>query len=95
MTRGHLRLHANFHHLDGRDLFLDRRAASDAADKSLKLHRHQEQALGLALDAKSFVVTTGTGSGKSLCFFIPIIDAVIKAKEREKAPAHAPSSCTR
>ena len=24
-------------------IFLDRRAASDAADKSLKLHRHQEQ----------------------------------------------------
>ncbi len=61
-------------------IFIDRRAASDAADKSLKLHRHQAQALGLALDGKSFVVTTGTGSGKSLCFFIPIIDAVIKAK---------------
>ena len=38
--------------------------------------------MGLALDAKSFVVTTGTGSGKSLCFFIPIIDAVIKAKRK-------------
>jgi Lhr-like helicase len=63
-------------------IFIDRRAASDAADKSLKLHRHQAQALGLALDAKSFVVTTGTGSGKSLCFFIPIIDAVIKAKRK-------------
>ena len=63
-------------------IFIDRRAASDAADKSLKLHRHQAQALGLALDAKSFVVTTGTGSGKSLCFFIPIIDSVIKAKRK-------------
>ena len=63
-------------------IFIDRRAASDAADKSLKLHRHQAQALGLALDGKSFVVTTGTGSGKSLCFFIPIIDAVIKAKRK-------------
>ena len=63
-------------------IFIDRRAASDAADKSLKLHRHQAQALGLALDAKSFVVTTGTGSGKSLCFFIPIIDAAIKAKRK-------------
>ena len=26
------------------------------------------------------MVTTGTGSGKSLCFFIPIVDAVVKAK---------------
>jgi hypothetical protein len=24
---------------------------------------------------QSFVVTTGTGSGKSLCFFLPIVDA--------------------
>src|SRR5277367_634380 len=67
-------------------IFLDRRAAPDAADKSLKLHRHQAQALGLALDGKSFVVTTGTGSGKSLCFFIPIIDAVIRAR----AAGHSP-----
>ena len=28
----------------------------------------------------SFAVTTGTGSGKSLCFFIPIIDAAIRAR---------------
>ena len=25
-------------------------------------------------------MTTGTGSGKSLCYFVPIVDAVIKAK---------------
>jgi ATP-dependent helicase YprA (DUF1998 family) len=30
---------------------------------------------------QSFVVTTGTGSGKSLCFFIPIIDAAIRARK--------------
>ena len=29
---------------------------------------------------QSFVVTTGTGSGKSLCFFVPIIDAAIRAR---------------
>lgn len=50
-------------------------------DPSLRLHRHQAQAVGLGLAGKSYVVTTGTGSGKSLCFFIPIVDAVIKAKK--------------
>ena len=30
----------------------------------------------------SFVVTTGTGSGKSLCFFVPIIDASIRARAK-------------
>jgi len=61
-------------------IFRDPRPAEDDPDKSLKLRRHQEQAIGLALDGKSFVVTTGTGSGKSLCFFIPIVDAVVRAK---------------
>lgn len=35
----------------------------------------------LALAAGVDVVTTGTSSGKSLCFFIPIIDSAIRAKK--------------
>ena len=31
------------------------------------------------------MVTTGTGSGKSLCFFIPIIDAAIRARAAGEA----------
>ena len=38
------------------------------------------QAVAKATARQSFVVTTGTGSGKSLCFFIPIIDAAIRAR---------------
>ena len=44
------------------------------------LYQHQEYAIGLAAKGESYVVTTGTASGKSLCFFIPIIDAVLKGK---------------
>ncbi|MBB4615771.1 DEAD/DEAH box helicase [Novosphingobium taihuense] len=44
------------------------------------LHRHQEQALAKALAGRNYVVTTGTGSGKSLCFFVPIIDRILKAR---------------
>ena len=61
-------------------IFCDQRAGPDDSDRSMKLRRHQEQAIGLALAGKSFVVTTGTGSGKSLCYFVPIVDAVVKAK---------------
>jgi ATP-dependent helicase YprA (DUF1998 family) len=43
----------------------------------LTLFRHQSQAIAKATQRQSFVVTTGTGSGKSLCFFIPIIDSAI------------------
>jgi DEAD/DEAH box helicase len=46
-----------------------------ADGKPLSLYRHQSQAVAKAVAGQSFVVTTGTGSGKSLCFFIPIIDA--------------------
>lgn len=46
----------------------------------IALRKHQEQAIALAASGSSFVVTTGTGSGKSLCFFLPIVDAVLKAK---------------
>jgi ATP-dependent helicase YprA (DUF1998 family) len=48
--------------------------------KPLSLYRHQAQAVAKATARQSFVVTTGTGSGKSLCFFIPIIDAAIRSR---------------
>ena len=48
-------------------------------DSSLRLHRHQAEAIAKAKSGKSFVVTTGTGSGKSICFFVPIVDRVIRA----------------
>ena len=51
----------------------------------LSLYRHQAQAVAKASARKSFVVTTGTGSGKSLCFFIPIIDAAIRARAAGEA----------
>ncbi len=48
----------------------------------LSLYRHQEQAALCAHYKKNYVVTTGTGSGKSLTFFIPIVSAIIEAKQR-------------
>jgi len=55
--------------------------------RPLTLHRHQAQAIAKARAGQSFVVTTGTGSGKSLCFFVPIIDAIVRARKRS-APRH-------
>ena len=46
----------------------------------ITLHRHQLQATAKASTRTSFVVTTGTGSGKSLCFFVPIIDEAVRAR---------------
>lgn len=49
-------------------------------DEPITLFRHQSQAISKAAARQSFAVTTGTGSGKSLCFFIPIIDSAIRAR---------------
>ena len=46
----------------------------------LLLHRHQADAIEIARRGKSYVLTTGTGSGKSLAYFIPIVDDVLRRK---------------
>ncbi len=47
----------------------------------IQFHAHQSEAIAKGGEGKSFIVTTGTGSGKSMCFFVPIIDAIIRAKK--------------
>jgi ATP-dependent helicase YprA (DUF1998 family) len=53
---------------------------------SIRFHAHQGQAIAKAAAGQSFVVTTGTGSGKSLCFFVPIVDAIIRARRAKQPP---------
>src|SRR3954454_22104188 len=48
--------------------------------KPLTLHRHQEEAIRIAKRRESYVLTTGTGSGKSLAYFIPIVDDVLRRR---------------
>ena len=47
----------------------------------INLYAHQLEAIAKAKEQKSYVVTTGTGSGKSLAFFLPIIDQILRAKD--------------
>jgi superfamily II DNA/RNA helicase len=46
----------------------------------LRLHRHQREAVEIARAGRSYVLTTGTGSGKSLTYIIPIVDRVVRSK---------------
>ena len=46
--------------------------------EGLRLFRHQRRAIDLALRGEPYVVTTGTGSGKSLTYLAPIYDAVLR-----------------
>ena len=52
----------------------------------VRFYKHQQDSLALAQALRSFVVTTGTGSGKSLAFFIPIVDRVLRAREVDATP---------
>ncbi|MGY3802677.1 DEAD/DEAH box helicase [Pigmentibacter ruber] len=54
-----------------------------SATKELELYTHQVEALLLAQKRKHYVVTTGTGSGKSLSFIIPIVNDILKNKENK------------
>jgi hypothetical protein len=44
----------------------------------LRLYAHQERALRLAHQGQTYVVTSGTGSGKSYTYLIPIIDYLLR-----------------
>jgi len=46
--------------------------------KNFSLHKHQEEALRLGTKGKGFIVTSGTGSGKSLTFLGTIFNEVLK-----------------
>ncbi len=46
--------------------------------QGLRLHRHQVDAIEAARRGENYVLTTGTGSGKSLAYMIPIVDSVLR-----------------
>lgn len=53
------------------------------------LRYHQEMAAEFGAEGKDFIVTTGTGSGKSLCFFIPIISDALNNRTAGKRKTRA------
>ena len=46
--------------------------------KPIVFHQHQREAIELYAQGKSYVLTSGTGSGKSLTYIVPIVDHVLK-----------------
>lgn len=50
----------------------------DSGGPLLTLHHHQRQAIETAASGESYVLTTGTGSGKSLAYIVPIVDRVLR-----------------
>jgi ATP-dependent helicase YprA (DUF1998 family)/very-short-patch-repair endonuclease len=46
--------------------------------RPLRLYRHQVDAIKAAQAGDNYVLTTGTGSGKSLAYIVPIVDYVLR-----------------
>lgn len=47
-------------------------------ERPIRFHRHQAGAIRAARTGASYVLTTGTGSGKSLAYITPIVDRVLR-----------------
>lgn len=48
------------------------------AGRPLRLYKHQTDAIQTATEGHNYVLTTGTASGKSLAYIVPIVDKVLK-----------------
>ncbi|GII79225.1 RNA helicase [Sphaerisporangium rufum] len=59
-------------------IFRNKQATDGVSGPPLVLYRHQREAVELARDGRSYVLTTGTGSGKSLTYIVPIVDSVLR-----------------
>lgn len=51
---------------------------ADHVGQPLILHAHQRETILKAREGKSYVLTSGTGSGKSLTYIVPIVDHVLR-----------------
>ncbi|MDE2126262.1 MAG: DEAD/DEAH box helicase [Armatimonadetes bacterium] len=50
----------------------------ESAGNPMRLHKHQSDAVEVARSDNHYVLTTGTGSGKSLAYIVPIVDSVLR-----------------
>lgn len=59
------------------DVFRRDKTVASGSGVVLRLHAHQEEAIRKAKEGRNYVLTTGTGSGKSLAYIVPIVDRVL------------------
>jgi very-short-patch-repair endonuclease len=59
------------------NIFRDKRE-DGTVGSPFQLHRHQVDGIRSARAGDSYVLTTGTGSGKSLSYIVPIVDHVLR-----------------
>ncbi len=68
---------SNVLHAEAARIFRRKQDTHDAGTP-MRIHRHQSEAVRTANSGASYVLTTGTGSGKSLSYIVPIVDHVLR-----------------
>ena len=59
-------------------IFQSKKTAESPVGPPIRFHRHQVDAIRAARARRNFVLTTGTGSGKSLGYIVPIVDRALR-----------------
>ncbi|HOG26889.1 MAG TPA: DEAD/DEAH box helicase [Candidatus Cloacimonas sp.] len=54
------------------------RNEKEIGSKPLQLYKHQSDAIKKAVANESYILTTGTGSGKSMAYIIPIVNHILQ-----------------
>jgi ATP-dependent helicase YprA (DUF1998 family) len=72
-------------HSECQRIFRVKDRPSDTGKRELVFHRHQSDAFAVASSGGSYVLTTGTGSGKSLAYIVPIVDRVLRLRSAGQA----------
>lgn len=65
-------------HSECAKIFRIGKTRTDYSGVQLLLHTHQREAILKAKENQSYVLTSGTGSGKSLTYIVPIVDHVLR-----------------
>ncbi len=65
-------------HPECANVFRKDKPALGSGGQPMRLHKHQADAVEAARRGDNYVLTTGTGSGKSIAYIVPIVDHVLR-----------------
>ena len=75
-------------HPECQKIFRIDKSDTDHSGKQLLLHTHQAEAIRKSKEGKSYVLTSGTGSGKSMTYIVPIVDHVLATRCGARHPGN-------
>lgn len=66
---------------------LEKNKSNQVIPLDRKLYTHQKEAILKSVGGKNIIISTGTGSGKTLCFLIPVINDLLKEIDKNNGKA--------